>query len=84
MIEFLILVLIGAIVGFLGQLISGRSIHWLLSILIGIVGVYLGFYLWGALAGGDNAIMGYIVGVVVAAILVIVVGKLKGRSSSGS
>lgn len=81
MVEFLILVLIGAIVGFLAQLITGRSIHWLLSIVIGIVGVYLGFYLWGAIAGGDSTIMGYVMGVVVAAVLVIVVGKLMGRGA---
>ena len=81
MIDFLILILIGAIVGFLGQLIAGRAVHWLISILIGIAGVYLGFYLWGAIAGDDSAIMGYIAGVVVAALLVILVGKLGGRGA---
>ena len=79
MIDFLILILIGAIVGFLAQLITGRSVHWLLSIIIGIIGVYLGFYLWGAIAGDDNTVMGYIAGVVVAALLVILVGKLGAR-----
>ncbi|MEX0913641.1 MAG: hypothetical protein WDZ57_01690 [Demequina sp.] len=81
MVDFLILILIGAIVGFLAQLITGRSVHWLLSIVIGIVGVYLGFYLWGAIAGDGEGFMGYVAGVVVAALLVILVGKLAGRGS---
>jgi uncharacterized membrane protein YeaQ/YmgE (transglycosylase-associated protein family) len=79
--DVLILILIGAIVGFLGQLVAGRAVHWLLSIVIGIVGVFLGFYLWGAIAGDDSVIMGYVMGVVVAAIIVILVGRMQGRGA---
>jgi uncharacterized membrane protein YeaQ/YmgE (transglycosylase-associated protein family) len=79
--DILILILIGAIVGFLAQLVAGRSVHWLLSIVIGIVGVFLGFYIWGAIAGDDNVVMGYVMGVVVAAVIVILVGRLSGRGS---
>ncbi|PKQ25289.1 MAG: GlsB/YeaQ/YmgE family stress response membrane protein [Actinobacteria bacterium HGW-Actinobacteria-4] len=79
--DILILILIGAIVGFLGQLVAGRSVHWLLSIVIGIVGVFLGFYLWGAIAGGDSVVMGYVMGVVVAALLVVLVSRMRGRGA---
>lgn len=72
--DILILILVGAVIGFLGQLVAGRAVHWLLSILIGIVGMILGFYLWGAIAGGDSTVMGYVMGVLVAAVIIAIVG----------
>lgn len=73
--EILWLILVGAIVGFLGQVLAGRAVHWLLSILIGIAGTFLGFYVWGAIADGDNVVMGYVMGVIVAAVIIAIVGS---------
>lgn len=81
--DLLILILVGAIVGFLGRLVAGRDVSLLLTIIIGIVGVWGGFYIWYDVMENDNKIMGYVVGVFVAALIIVLVGRFsKGRSSS--
>lgn len=76
--EILWMILIGAIVGFLGRLVAGRHVNWLATILAGIVGTFLGFYVWGALGGG-NEIIGYIFGVVAAALLIVALTSVSRR-----
>lgn len=51
-----------------------------LIILIGIVGGYLGFYIWNSVGDGSKPI-GYLIGVLVAAGLVILVTRMAGRGS---
>lgn len=77
--EILWLILIGALVGFLGRLVAGRHVNWFLTIILGIVGNFIGFYVWGALGGDGPAILGYVFGVVAAALLVILVTRLTAR-----
>lgn len=76
--EILSIILIGALVGFLGSLVAGRKVHWLLTIVLGIVGNALGFYVWRGI-GGDSVIIGYVFGVAAAALLIIVFTSLAGR-----
>lgn len=76
--EILWIILIGAIIGFLGRLVSGRDVNWVLTILVGIVGNFIGFYVYNALGGG-NEILGYVFGVVAAALLVAVTGMSRRR-----
>ena len=78
--EILWLILIGAIVGFLGRLIAGRHVNWVLTIILGIVGNFIGFYVWNALGGGGDVIVGYVFGVLAAALLVIAVTRVSARS----
>ena len=78
--DLIILIVIGAIVGWLGRLVAGRDVNLLLTILIGIVGVYLGFYIWSAV-GGDSKVIGYVIAVLVSAGLVILVTRMAGRGS---
>lgn len=68
--EILWIIIIGAIIGFLGRLVAGRDVNWVATILVGIVGNLVGFYVWRALGGG-NALIGYAFGVVAAAILIV-------------
>jgi uncharacterized membrane protein YeaQ/YmgE (transglycosylase-associated protein family) len=77
--DLIILIVIGAIVGWLGRLVAGRDVNLLLTILIGIVGVYLGFYIWDRIGDGSKPI-GYVIGVLVSAGLVILVTRMSGRS----
>jgi uncharacterized membrane protein YeaQ/YmgE (transglycosylase-associated protein family) len=78
--DLIILIVIGAIVGWLGRLVAGRDVNLLLTILIGIVGVYLGFYIWNAVGDGSKPI-GYLIGVLVSAVLVVLVTRMAGRGS---
>ena len=68
--EILWIILIGAIIGFLGRLVAGRDVNWFATILVGIVGNFIGFYVWRALGAGDD-LMGYVFGVVASAILIV-------------
>ncbi len=70
--EIVWLIIIGAIVGFLGSLLAGRSINWALTIILGIVGNFIGFYVYRALGGGEELI-GYLFGVIAAALLTVLV-----------
>jgi uncharacterized membrane protein YeaQ/YmgE (transglycosylase-associated protein family) len=79
--DLIILIIIGAIVGWLGRMVAGRDVNLLLTIPIGIVGVYLGFYIGDRVADGSKPI-GYVIGMLVAAGLVILVTRMaSGRGS---
>ncbi len=75
--DILILIVIGAIVGWLGRMVAGRDVNLLLTIVIGIVGVWGGFYIWDRVGDGSKLI-GYVIGVLVAAGLVVLVGRMTG------
>jgi uncharacterized membrane protein YeaQ/YmgE (transglycosylase-associated protein family) len=74
--EIIGLIIVGLIVGALGRLVKpGRDpMGWLATIGIGIAAVLL----VGLLLGGDDGIgfFGYVVAVIVAAILVAIVGRM--------
>jgi uncharacterized membrane protein YeaQ/YmgE (transglycosylase-associated protein family) len=80
--DLIILIVIGGIVGILGRMVAGRDVNLILTVIIGIVGVYLGFYIWNAVGDGSKPI-GYAIGVLVAAILVTITTRIsvaRGRS----
>jgi uncharacterized membrane protein YeaQ/YmgE (transglycosylase-associated protein family) len=76
--EIIWLIIAGLIVGALGRLVNpGRDpMGWLLTIGIGIGSVLI----VGLLLGGDDGIgfWGYVLAVVIAAVLVTIVGRLFG------
>ncbi len=76
--EILLMILIGAIVGFLGRLVAGRHVNWVATVLVGIVGTILGFYVWAAIGGGST-IIGYVLGVVIAALLIVALTSVSRR-----
>ena len=73
--EIIWLIVVGLIVGALGRLVNpGRdAMGWLLTIGIGVASVLI----VGLLIGGDDGIgfWGYVLAVIVAAILVTIVGR---------
>jgi uncharacterized membrane protein YeaQ/YmgE (transglycosylase-associated protein family) len=75
----IVLIVIGAIIGYLGRMVAGRDVNLILTILIGIVGVYLGFYIWNSVGDGSKPI-GYVIGVFVSANLVTLVTRMSGRA----
>ena len=79
--DILWLILVGFIVGLLGRMVAGRDVNLLLTIVIGIVGVFGGFYITTGLGSGST-LLGYVVGVFVAALIIIVVGRVAGSRSN--
>jgi uncharacterized membrane protein YeaQ/YmgE (transglycosylase-associated protein family) len=78
------LIIFGAIIGALARLVlPGRqNISLLVTVIIGIVGALAGYYIWGAIGGGDTSGIDWIrwfISIAVAAILVVLYGSLMGR-----
>jgi uncharacterized membrane protein YeaQ/YmgE (transglycosylase-associated protein family) len=86
-VEIIGLIIAGIIVGLLGRFVlPGRQpIGFLVTVLVGIAGVLIGYWLAGAL--GVEATSGvdwvrWIISIVVAAVLVAVVAGVMGRRST--
>jgi uncharacterized membrane protein YeaQ/YmgE (transglycosylase-associated protein family) len=72
--EWIVLIIVGAVVGALGRLFHPGvdPIGWILTILIGIASLVVAGLVF------DNAVLTFIVGIVVAVILVALVGRAFG------
>ena len=79
--DILWLILVGLVVGLLGRMVAGRDVNLLLTIVIGIVGVFGGFYITTKMGSG-SILLGYVVGVLVAAVIVVIVGRTAGSRSN--
>jgi len=79
--NILLLILVGLVVGWLGRMVAGRDVNLLLTIIIGIVGVMGGFYITTEMGSGST-ILGYIVGVIVAAVIIAILGRTVGSRSN--
>jgi uncharacterized membrane protein YeaQ/YmgE (transglycosylase-associated protein family) len=78
--EWIWLIIVGAIVGALGRLVNpGRDpMGWILTIALGIASLLIAGLIF------DNDWLKFIVGVIVAAILVTVVGRFWGTRRPGT
>lgn len=80
-------IIIGIIIGFLGKFVAPGSkdnTPWWLTILCGIGGVVIGWYVYAAFGGGATSGVDWIrwiVAIVVAAILVMIASTLTGRNT---
>ncbi len=79
------IIIFGAVIGFLARLVlpGKQDISLLVTIILGILGALAGYYIWGAMGGGDtNGIdwIRWIISIAVAAVLVVVYGMMTGRS----
>jgi uncharacterized membrane protein YeaQ/YmgE (transglycosylase-associated protein family) len=56
MLQILGTIIFGAIVGILARaVLPGRQTYgWIVTILLGIVGALIGYWLWGAMGGGNT------------------------------
>jgi uncharacterized membrane protein YeaQ/YmgE (transglycosylase-associated protein family) len=85
--EIIFVIVVGAIIGFLGKLVApgdkDNTPIWL-TILCGIAGVILGWYVYTAFGGnGSSGVdwVRWIVAVVVAAVLVVIASTVTGRNT---
>ena len=85
--EIIFVVIVGAIIGFLGKLVApgdkDNTPIWL-TILCGIGGVIIGWFIYSAFGGnGSSGVdwVRWIVAVVVAAVLVMVASTVTGRNT---
>lgn len=81
--------IVGLIVGVLARLIlPGReafpagALGWLLTALLGIAGAFIGGCIGGALWGGENYTVGWIMSILGAIILLLIVRLLFGRGGT--
>ena len=77
-----IVILVGIAAGFLaGQIMKGRGFGWLINLLLGIVGSYIGHWLFGILdiSLGDGVIGTIITATIGAVVLIFMVNLIKGK-----
>jgi uncharacterized membrane protein YeaQ/YmgE (transglycosylase-associated protein family) len=83
-------IIAGIIIGFLGKFLAPGdkdNTPWWLTILCGVGGVILGWYIYAAFGGGaTNGVdwVRWIVAIVVAAVLVMIASTMTGRNAGKS
>ncbi|WP_092866349.1 GlsB/YeaQ/YmgE family stress response membrane protein [Quadrisphaera sp. DSM 44207] len=82
--EIIGLIIFGAVIGALARLVlpGKQNISLLVTIVLGVLGALAGYYIWGALGGGDTRgfdVIRWIISIVVAALLVSLYAGLTGR-----
>ena len=81
--NILVLILVGLLVGVLAKFLMGGSFGWVISIILGVVGVFLGGWIFGQLnIAIGTPLVSQIIGGVIGACLILFVGRLvfkKGR-----
>jgi uncharacterized membrane protein YeaQ/YmgE (transglycosylase-associated protein family) len=88
--DFIVLLLVGALIGLLGKFVAPGdkdNIPIWLTIILGIVGVYIGYYIYTAFGGdGSGGIdwVRWIVAVIVSAVLVMIASTLMGKNTNRS
>src|SRR5690348_17531864 len=81
-------IIIGIIIGFLGKFVAPKSkdnTPWWLTILCGIGGVVIGWYVYAAFGGGATSGVDWvrwIVAIAVSAVLVVIASTVTGRNTS--
>jgi uncharacterized membrane protein YeaQ/YmgE (transglycosylase-associated protein family) len=87
-VEIIVLIIVGAIIGLLGKLVAPGdkdNIPIWLTILCGIGGVLLGYWIYSLFGGnGSNGVdwVRWIVAVITAAVLVVIASTVTGRNSN--
>ena len=86
--EIIILIIVGAIIGLLGKLVAPGdkdNIPIWLTVICGIAGVLLGYWVWGLISDkGDTSGVDWIrwiISIVLAAILVMIASTVMGRNT---
>jgi uncharacterized membrane protein YeaQ/YmgE (transglycosylase-associated protein family) len=86
--EIIFVIVVGAIIGLLGKLVAPGdkdNIPIWLTILCGIGGVVIGWYVYSAFGGnGSNGVdwVRWIIAIVVAAVLVVIASTVTGRNTN--
>ena len=86
--DIIILIIVGAIIGLLGKFVAPGdkdNIPIWLTVICGIVGVLLGYWVWGLISNEGNTggidWIRWIISIVLAAILVMIASTIMGKNS---
>lgn len=82
--EVIGIIIFGAVIGFLARLVlpGKQNISVLVTVILGILGALAGYYIWGAMGGGDTGGIDWIrwfISILVAAVLVVLYGMVTGK-----
>ena len=86
-VDIIVLIIIGAIIGLLGKLVAPGdkdNIPLWLTVLCGIGGIILGYYIYAAFGGnGSNGVdwVRWIVAIITSAVLVVIASTVTGRNT---
>ena len=80
-------IIFGAVIGMLARLVlPGRqNISALITVVLGVLGALIGYWLWGLMGGGDTGGIDWIrwiISIIAAAVLVVAYIAFTGRSRS--
>lgn len=79
-------IIFGAVIGIIARLVlPGRQAYgWVVTIVLGIAGALIGYWLWGVMGGGDTGgidVLRWIISVAAAAVLSFAYTALTRRSA---
>ena len=86
-VEIIGTIIFGAVIGMLARLVlPGRqNISALVTVILGVLGALIGYWLWGLMGGGDTSGIDWIrwiISIIAAAVLVVGYIAFTGRSRS--
>jgi len=82
--EILGTIVFGAVIGVLARIVlPGRqNINLIVTVILGVLGALIGYWLWGLIGNGDTVGIDWIrwfISIAAAAILVVIYGSITGR-----
>ena len=86
-VEIIGTIIFGAVIGMLARLVlPGRqNISAIVTVILGVLGALIGYWLWGLMGGGDTSGIDWIrwiISIIAAAVLVVAYIAFTGRSRS--
>ncbi len=86
-VEIIGTIIFGAVIGMLARLVlPGRqNISAIVTVILGVLGALIGYWLWGMMGGGDTSGIDWIrwiISIIAAAVLVVAYIAFTGRSRS--
>ncbi len=77
-------IIFGAVIGVLARLVlpGKQNISAVVTVILGILGALVGYYVWGAMGGGDTGGIDWIrwiISIAVAAVFVVIYERVMGR-----
>lgn len=85
--EIIGLIIFGAVIGILARLVlpGKQNISAIITVVLGILGALIGYWVWGAIGGGDTGGIDWIrwiISIAAAALLVVAYGAITGRKQA--
>jgi uncharacterized membrane protein YeaQ/YmgE (transglycosylase-associated protein family) len=82
--EILGTIVFGAVIGILGRIVlPGRqNINLLVTVVLGVLGALIGYWVWGRIGSGDTLGIDWIrwfISIAAAAVLVVIYGSITGK-----